>query len=87
MEPIDERITAAQLMAMRDEPGACAAIGQLLGVDALPANLATRVEREIAEFVASGDAIRGSQLIHAAGVRRGRSGNSPTQPPPATPKH
>jgi hypothetical protein len=73
MEPIDTRITAAQLMVLRGEPHSGEAISKLLGVDGMPPNLAVRAKREIAEFVASGDATVAAQLIHSAGVRRARS--------------
>ncbi len=72
MEPIDERITAAQLMVLRTEPNAPVAIATLLGVPAMPQHLAVRAEREIADFVQSGDATVAAQLIHAAAVRRSR---------------
>ncbi len=76
MEPIDERITAAQLMALRRERGAPQAIAKLLGVAAMPPHLGRRTEKEIAEFVETGDATLAAQLIHGAAVRRTRAGDS-----------
>jgi len=73
MEPIDERITAARLMVLRNEPNAPVAIATLLGVPAMPPNLAERANGDIAKFVANGDATLAAQLIHAAEVRRSRS--------------
>ena len=72
MEPIDERITAPRLMMLRSEPGADVAIAKILGVSAMSVKLAERAKREIAEFVATGDATLAAQLIHSAGVRRPR---------------
>ena len=75
MEPVDERITAAHLMAMRLDAGATDAIARLLSINQMPPNLAARTKREIGEFVVSGDATLASQLIHAAMVRgRGKRG-------------
>ena len=72
MEPIDERITAAQLMALRGEPDAAGKISHLLGVDLMPPLLAVRTCRDVAEFVLTGDAVLAAQLIHAAIVRTKR---------------
>lgn len=60
-------------MALRSEPRGAEAIARLLGVPSMAANLAVRAQREIAEFVETGDATAAAQLIHAAMVRRGRS--------------
>ena len=71
-EPLNRRITAAQLMAMKHEPTAAAQIAALLGVDRMPPNLATKTVQGIAEFLAQGDATAAAQLIHASLVRRRR---------------
>lgn len=77
MDPIDERITAAQLMALRKEPNAQQTIAELLCVGQMAPKLALNAQREIAEFVETGDATRASQMIHAAMVRRSRSAQNP----------
>ena len=72
MEPIDERITAAQLLSLRGGANPAESIATLLGVEAMPPRLAARTLVDIGTFVATGDAIAASQLIHAAIVRRRR---------------
>ena len=72
MEPIDTRITAAQLMAMRADPNAAREIGTLLGIDAMPTLLGARTRNDIDRFIETGDATLAAQLIHAAMVRRRR---------------
>jgi hypothetical protein len=76
MEPIDERITAAQLMALRSDPHGARKICDLLGVDLMAARLAERTRLDIAEFVVTGDAVLAAQLIHAAIVRTKRGGGA-----------
>lgn len=76
MEPIDERITAAQLMALRSEPNAAFEICALLGVDAMPVLLADRSRNDIDEFIRTGDATRASQLIHTVIVWHRRKAES-----------
>ena len=73
MEPIDERITAAQLMALRAEPNPAREICALLGIDAMPARLADRTRSDVDRFVGTGDATLAAQLIHAAMVRQRRA--------------
>lgn len=70
MEPIDRRITAAQLMALRAGANPTRAIAELFSVKEMPLVLAKRTLHEIEMFVASGDATSAAQLIHAAIVRR-----------------
>ncbi len=70
MEPIDRRVTAAGLLALRDEPDAAGAIGRALQVAAMPTDLARRTSEEIQQFLASGDATLAAQLVHSAIVRR-----------------
>jgi hypothetical protein len=72
MEPIDRRITAAQLMALRGDADATRQICGLLGVEFMAPVLADRTRLEIDQFIASGDAVLASQLIHAASVRSRR---------------
>jgi hypothetical protein len=73
MEPIDRRITAAQLLAMRAGENAAQKIAALLGVDAMAQRLACHTLAEIEDFVATGDATAAAQLVHAALVRQQRS--------------
>ena len=73
MEPVDKRITAAQLMALRREPNGTDAIARLLGLEAMPPRLALRTAAEIQEFVVTGDAVLAAQLIHASMVRQDAS--------------
>jgi hypothetical protein len=73
MDPVDDRITAAQLMALRDDATAHQKIADVLGVRNMAPNLAARSLRDIAEFVETGDATLAAQLIHAAIVRQSRS--------------
>lgn len=56
-------------MALRAEPNAARAIAELFEVKEMPLVLAKRTLTEIEAFVASGDAVRAAQLIHAAMVR------------------
>lgn len=69
MEPIDRRVTAAQLMAMRASPNAASEIAGLLRVAEMPARLAARTGDDILQFILTGDAVLAAQLIHAAMVR------------------
>jgi hypothetical protein len=73
MEPIDKRITAAQLMTLRGEPNAAAKITALLLVNEMPPTLGKRTRTEIEKFLIVGDAVMAAQLIHAAIVRRQRA--------------
>jgi hypothetical protein len=73
MEPIDRRITAPQLLAMRASENAAQKIAELLGVDGMATRLAAHTIAEIEEFVATGDATAAAQLVHAAMVRQQRS--------------
>lgn len=84
MEPIDERITAAQLMALRADPNAAREICTLLGVDVMPALLAERTRGDVDRFIVTGDATLAAQLIHAAMVRQQRGAKAPagTSRPP-----
>ena len=70
VEPIDLRINAAQLLALRDQPDAERAISLLLEVNQMDPIEALQTKREIQAFLTSGDATYASQLIHAAAVRR-----------------
>ncbi len=72
VNPIDQRITAARLLALRDEPRAAEVIADLLEVSKMPAPLSIRAITEIDEFVRSGNATMAAQLIHADIVRRGQ---------------
>ena len=73
MEPVDKRITAAQLMALRAEKNAGQLIAALLGVNRMHGTLATRTIEEIESFIENGDAVLAAQLIHATMVRRSRT--------------
>jgi hypothetical protein len=71
-EPLKQRVTAAHLMAAKNESTAAAQIAALLGVERMPATLAAKTIREIAVFLSEGDATTAAQLIHASIVRRRR---------------
>lgn len=71
-QPVDQRITAAQLVALKDRPDALEKIAELLQVERMPANLKAKSLAEIEQFVFTGNATQASQLIHAALVRQRR---------------
>ena len=71
-EPVDQRVTAAQLVDLRARPDGPEKIAELLQVERMPPTLQQKCRDEIERFVASGDATQASQLIHASIVRRRR---------------
>ena len=70
MEPIDLRITAAQLLTLRDQSDAARSIAALLEVNQMDQMDALQTTQAIQTFLASGDATAAAQLIHDATVRR-----------------
>ena len=81
MDPINDRITTPRLAAMRGESNAERNIASLLHVEEMPLPLAARTRADIAAFVATGDAVLASQLIHAAQVRRNARTTAPGELP------
>jgi hypothetical protein len=73
VEPIDLRVTAATLLAAREDPHAADTIARLLSVTEMDPIGAVQTRGEIGRFLESGDATFAAQLIHAATTRRRRT--------------